>query len=72
MLWYDALLTYYGATAPTFDKFIAGITHFDFNPPLLYGLVRIILWLFGDSAYAVRLPSVLDVTPRSRPNRSTI
>lgn len=58
-LWYDELLTYYGATATTLHRFITGITHFDFNPPLLYGLVRVSVRLFGDSSYAVRLPSVL-------------
>ena len=59
LLWYDELLTYYGATAPNLTRFWAGITHFDFNPPLEYALVRMSLWIFGDTPFAVRLPSIL-------------
>ena len=58
-LWYDEILTYYGAKAPAFECFYTGITHFDFNPPLLYALVRLSLWVFGDSVLATRLPSIL-------------
>src|SRR5947199_7924579 len=56
---YDELLTYYGATAPTFHQFYAGVTHFVFNPPLLYGLVKLSILTFGNSPLAVRVPSLL-------------
>jgi hypothetical protein len=56
--WYDELLTYYGAMASSLSRFWIGITHFDFNPPLLYLLVRMSVRALGDSHFSVRFPSL--------------
>lgn len=58
-IWYDELFTYYVASAPSWKDFWSGILHVDLNPPLMHLLVRLSLAVLGDSAWAVRLPSML-------------
>ena len=56
-LWHDELYTYYIATAPSWRRFWEEM-HLDLNPPLEYLAVRASVALFGNSSYAVRLPSI--------------
>jgi hypothetical protein len=58
-LWYDELFTYYVSMSPTFERFIGGIRFVDLNPPLSYFFVRSSIYLFGDSPFVTRLPSML-------------
>lgn len=57
-LWHDELFTYYIARSPSMSRFWEAI-RLDLNPPLSYLAVRASLALFGDGAYAARLPSIL-------------
>jgi dolichyl-phosphate-mannose-protein mannosyltransferase len=60
-LWYDELLTYYIAAAPTLHKLIR-LLHQGLDFQLLPGylLSRFSMSLFGANQYAVRLPSILE------------
>jgi hypothetical protein len=58
-MWYDELFTYYIAMSPTLEQFVGRILHVDLNPPLGYLPVRASVALLGDTAFAVRLPSML-------------
>jgi hypothetical protein len=58
-LWYDELFTYYLARMPTLAQMLDTVRHIDLNPPPEYLLVRLSMFLFGDTEAAVRLPSIL-------------
>jgi 4-amino-4-deoxy-L-arabinose transferase-like glycosyltransferase len=58
-LWFDELFTFHIAKSPTWKHFLGSIQSVDLNPPLSYMLVRLSTSLFGDSPFAVRLPSML-------------
>lgn len=58
-LWYDELLTYYIARMPTLGQLLNALRQIDLNPPPEYLLVRLSMFLFGNSEAAVRLPSML-------------
>ncbi len=58
-LWYDELFTYYVSMSPTWERFVGSIRNVDLNPPLSYLFVRASIVLFGNSPFAVRLPSML-------------
>ncbi len=57
-LWHDELYTYYIAKAPSLARLFREL-QLDLNPPLEYLSVRASLSVFGDSAYATRLPSII-------------
>lgn len=57
-LWHDELFTYYIAKSPSMSRFWEAI-RLDLNPPLSYLAARASLAVFGDSAFAVRLPFIL-------------
>jgi hypothetical protein len=59
-LWYDELLTYYIAKAPTARDLLDLLARFDFTPPPTFFLTRWSISLFGDSVFATRLPSILE------------
>jgi hypothetical protein len=59
-LWFDELITYFVAKAPTWSRMFELARRFDLNPlPMDYVLTRISVNLFGDGAMAVRGPSIL-------------
>ena len=57
-LWHDELYTYYIAKAPTIAQLLRDVS-LDLHPPLGYLVTRASLALFGDSAFATRLPFLL-------------
>jgi hypothetical protein len=59
-LWYDELLTYYIAKAPTAGNVLHLIARFDFTPPPTFFLTRWSISLFGYSLFGTRLPSILE------------
>jgi Dolichyl-phosphate-mannose-protein mannosyltransferase len=60
-VWYDELLTYYIARAPTFHTLIEWLLKpFDLQPSPTYLLSRLSMSLFGDNQYALRLPSIVE------------
>jgi hypothetical protein len=58
-LWYDELITYYIAKAPTVERFFSALANFDFNPPLQAALTILTFRLVGESDFAARIPSML-------------
>lgn len=58
-LWYDELVTHHIAMSPSWERFVDSLLSVDLQPPLNFLLVRVSVWLFGDSALSVRLPSLL-------------
>ena len=59
-LWYDEIVTLYVCRLPAVrDVWAALIDGVDANPPLFHLLTRASLDLFGDSPFALRLPSML-------------
>src|SRR3954452_13086648 len=58
-LWFDELNTVYIADQPTIGQMFDAIRSIDFNPPLIYILVRTSHKLAGTSEFATRLPSIL-------------
>lgn len=58
-LWLDELYTYYIAKAPTAEQFFAALARYDANPPLQGALTMLAMHWFGDSNFAVRIPSML-------------
>lgn len=60
-LWYDEISTFHVANSPTFAHFVECLRTVELSPPLLFGLVRASIALFGDSPLAVRLPSLLGI-----------
>ena len=59
-LWHDELYTFYIAQAPSLSQLWQDL-RLDLNPPLGYLLARAAMQLFGNSAFAVRLPSMAGV-----------
>lgn len=57
-LWHDELYTLYIASAPSLARLFRELP-LDLNPPLEYLTARASLAAFGNSEYALRLPSVL-------------
>lgn len=57
-LWHDELYTFYISSAPTLAALWKDL-QIDLNPPLLYLLARGSMSLFGNTPFAVRLPSML-------------
>jgi hypothetical protein len=58
LLWHDELYTFYIANAPSWSRLWEEF-RLDLTPPLEYWVVRVSTELFGQSNYAVRLPSIL-------------
>lgn len=63
-LWFDELLTYYIAKAPSVASEIGELRRMneigvDMNPPLAYLATRGSLAVLGDSAYAARFPAII-------------
>jgi hypothetical protein len=59
-LWFDELITYYIARAPTLAGLFDLAHRLDLNPlPVDYVLTRLSMTILGDSPMAVRLPSVV-------------
>jgi dolichyl-phosphate-mannose-protein mannosyltransferase len=56
---HDELYTFYIAQAPTLKQLLALTRTVDLHPPLSYLLIRASFAIFGISAWACRLPSVL-------------
>jgi 4-amino-4-deoxy-L-arabinose transferase-like glycosyltransferase len=59
-LWHDELYTFYIAQAPSLSELWRDL-RLDLNPPLGYLLACGAMQLFGNSAFAVRLPSIAGV-----------
>lgn len=59
-LWHDELYTYYIAQAPSLADLWKDL-NLDLNPPLLYLAARPAMSLFGPTAFAVRLPSIVSL-----------
>jgi 4-amino-4-deoxy-L-arabinose transferase-like glycosyltransferase len=59
-LWHDELYTFYIAQAPSLSELWQDLG-LDLNPPLGYLLARVAMRLFGNTAFAVRLPSMAGV-----------
>jgi len=57
-LWHDELYTFYIASAPSLSDLRQNLL-LDLNPPLLYLLSRVTMSIFGNTAFAVRLPSIV-------------
>jgi hypothetical protein len=57
-LWHDELYTFYIAQAPSLTELWKDL-HLDLNPPLLYLLSRASMSVFGNTAFAVRFPSMV-------------
>jgi len=57
-LWHDELYTFYIAQAPTLSDLWRDL-RVDLNPPLIYLAARTAMSVFGNTAFAVRLPSML-------------
>ena len=57
-LWHDELYTFYIARAPSLSDLWRDL-RLDLNPPLGYFLARVAMQLFGNTAFAVRLPSMI-------------
>lgn len=58
-VWYDELLTFLIANAPSFHDFFHLLYKWDLTPPLLHLLMRASTSFFGSGNLAIRLPSVL-------------
>jgi len=56
-LWFDELFTLIVARQPTWSEFMRAMPA-DGNPPLLHVIVRASIHIFGQTAFAVRLPSL--------------
>ena len=57
-LWHDELYTYYIAQAPSLAELWKDL-NLDLNPPLIYLAARASMHVFGNTALAVRLPSIV-------------
>jgi len=58
-VWFDELLTYYIAKAPTLSRVTYLVKLWDLNPALLHWLAHVCLLLTGGKMVAIRLPSVV-------------
>ncbi len=59
-LWFDELLTYHIAQAPTLGRLFCLVKRWDLNPPLLHVLAHAALRLSGGSLTAIRIPSAIE------------
>ncbi len=59
-LWFDELLTYYIARAPTLGRLFYLVKRWDLNPPVLHLLAHAALRLSGGSVIAIRIPSAIE------------
>ncbi len=59
-LWFDELLTYHIAQAPSLDRLFYLVRRWDLNPPLLHLLAHAALRLSGGSLTAIRIPSAIE------------
>ena len=59
-LWFDELLTYHIAQAPTVGRLFYLVKRWDLNPPLLHLLAHAALRLSGGSLTAIRIPSAIE------------
>lgn len=59
-LWFDELLTYHIAQAPTLGRLFYLVKRWDLNPPLLHLLAHLALRLSGGSLTAIRIPSAIE------------
>ncbi len=59
-LWFDELLTYHIARAPSFDRLFYLVKRWDLNPPLSHLLSHASLAVSSGSRNAVRWPSVVE------------
>ncbi len=59
-LWFDELLTYHIAQAPTLDRLLYLVKRWDLNPPVLHLLAHAALRLSGGSLVAIRIPSAIE------------
>jgi hypothetical protein len=57
---FDELITYHIAKAPTVIELFHLLKKWDLNPPFLHLLAHYSMQLFGDTAFGVRFPSVLE------------
>ncbi len=59
-LWFDELLTYYIAQAPTLGRLFYLVKRWDLNPPVLHVLAHAALRLSGGNLIAIRIPSAIE------------
>ncbi len=60
ILSFDELITYHIAQAPTLARLFDLLIKWDLNPPIVHLLAHHSMRLLGESAFAVRLPSILE------------
>ncbi|MBV8569194.1 MAG: glycosyltransferase family 39 protein [Acidobacteriaceae bacterium] len=58
-LWFDELITYHIALAPSLARIVRLVVAWDLNPPTMHILAHYSLMAFGPNALAVRLPSIV-------------
>ena len=59
-LWFDELLTYYIAKAPTISDVLNLVKTWDLSPPTAHLLAHYSMRLFGANAIGVRFPSIVE------------
>ena len=59
-LWFDELLTFHLANAPTLSRLWDLVARWDLNPPLLHLLAHASLRISGGIPVAIRVPSVIE------------
>ncbi len=59
-LWYDELITFYIAKAPTLPDLLYLMRRWDLSPPTLHLLAHLSMSLVGENAIGARLPSVVE------------
>lgn len=59
-LWFDELLTYHIAQAPSLGRLLELVKRWDLNPPLLHVLAHFSLVLAHGNPIAIRYPSILE------------
>jgi hypothetical protein len=59
-VWFDELCTFDIARAPSLHTLWQWVLKFDNNPPTVYLLSRVSMWIFGPTPFGLRLPSMLE------------
>src|SRR5450755_221556 len=59
-VWFDELCTFDVARAPSLHTLSQWVLKFDNNPPTVYLLSRVSMWIFGPTPFGLRLPSMLE------------